>query len=154
MNAPEQNLKWHWVRWMSVVLVASMFLSSCVTYNEMGKVPTIQELAKTYSSLRTPDEKRAFCIHLIDEKFIQTGTKIEDLKTIIGKDFVELGKHGELNMALICFEEIQPFSQNKNINLPVTEYLIGWYLQVFYSDDGRICHYSLSNIHRTPECKF
>ena len=92
-----------------------------------------------------PKAKRDLVIAAIDNSLIKRGLSLADAKAMFGKDlqiFPTESPKGRIS-AVVFFEPVQP---------PPTPMMSalrqGWYVDMAFSSDGKLDHYSLSNLHK------
>jgi len=92
----------------------------------------------------TPKAKRDLVIAAIDSGLIKRGLTLTEAKAIFGQDlqvFPVESQKSRIN-AVVFFEPVQP---------PPTPMMSalrqGWYVDMAFSSNGKLEHYSLSNLH-------
>jgi hypothetical protein len=126
-----------------------LLLGARAMAQQRGEGEPMQLNAKGYSQCRTPRDRLVFCISAIDAAVIDIETDINEVGTLFGEDFIDLGPDGvdgKTRTATVLFEKPPKASETPPPGKEVaSELLHGWYLQIKYDDRRRIRDYWLSD---------
>lgn len=105
----------------------------------------IAELKGLYQAAPSELERRALCLRAIDEGAIQPFGPVSSVDEILGTRFAsDLPARGE-EARKASVDLAPPVSGSDNSGATPKA---GWVLAVEYGDNGKLYHYSLTNIHR------
>jgi hypothetical protein len=110
--------------------------------------PVVTNLAQMYRDAQDQFARRAVCLRAIDEGTIRPGVPIETIDQIFGTQFK--GDKGGL-LSRNVYVSVIHFEPDKDVPqgpLPEARGFSGWFLAVYYDEDGILRNYLLSNIHK------
>lgn len=94
----------------------------------------------------TPRTKRDLVISAIDSGLITRGLSLADARLMFAEDLQNLRREGQSHnlKGVVFFEKAQPAPKNSIMSALQQ----GWYIDLVFSADDRLEHYSLSNLHK------
>jgi len=95
--------------------------------------------------IATPKARRDLVIAAIDSGLIKRGLSLADVKLMFGQDFQVFRRESQKDKlnAVIFFEPVKPAP-----NPMMSALQQGWYIDLVFSSDDTLEHYSLSNLHK------
>lgn len=112
-----------------------------------NKLVSVSELASEFRTLKNGHERMRFVVSLIDSGSIAKGTPISYIKAIFGDWYSESGiiKDGEGRGSLYLADT--PKADGGGI---ATVMPIGWRMTIYYTEDGKISAYYMTNLWKFP----
>ena len=102
-----------------------------------------------YLACRTPRDRLLFCISAIEEGVIDIQTSVEDIRSLFGADFSDLGVTSGKGAALVSFETHPSVAQPTEPNAAVPSTMAkGWYLYLEYNARRQVTLYWLSDMQK------
>jgi hypothetical protein len=103
-------------------------------------------LNSEYRSFSNRHDRLGFCIRLLDKGTIEVGTNMKSIHRVFGADVEDYGfKEGTGKARVILADWVV------NPRGDSADALVGWYLALYYTDEGLIYKYFLSNIWKSPD---
>lgn len=122
-----------WLLLTSVVLAADLVSNSLVQFQH------------AYRGTTEPKAKRDLVIKAIDDGIVKRGLSLMDAKAMFG-DALQTFRRDSTNTVLKAVVFFEPAKPPPN---PLMSALRrGWYLDLAFSSDDHLAHYSLSNVHK------
>ena len=126
---------------LAVAVFSMAIFSGCAT-RTANSVDSVQRAGVAYSECSGDKERLQCCIDLINSHLIRFNSRKKDIAEIFGADFVDLGVRDGHGLAFVYFHPRHP-----SLVADGQSAILGWYLQLDYSESGFIKEYSLSNFH-------
>ena len=127
-------------------------LTAFLSVTSMNEVSAAEAVSTTMIAefqhsfkIATPKARRDLVIAAIDSSLLKRGLSLTDAKELFGQDFQGFRRKSQKDKlnAVVFFESVKTAP-----NPMVSALRQGWYIDLVFSSEDTLEHYSLSNLHK------